>query len=206
MGVGSTLVEGSRIDPSISFKQLDGAAKNREMFDDLAFSPRAKTLRTYAGGKAKLLEVGQKIVLCDYENKKMDYYVQYEFGKIKGLKCVTQIVIWVTDISPYVNQGGLRLTQEVFFDYIVPKARCVAADTLQSPDGMKFWLRRISDALNMGFHIYAYFKDKDKMYRIAKFSDISKLRDQIWTTETAAENRRAIIAPSDVFPDAEAVP
>jgi hypothetical protein len=88
----------------------------------------------------------------------------------------------------------------VFFNYIIAKAPCVAADTLQSPDGMKFWLRRISDALNMNLYVYAYFKDTDKMYRIRSFSDVAALKDKLWGTDATSENRRAIIASTNVFP------
>lgn len=199
-----TKISASRIE-SFIFDELESPEKNKAEFDRLAFKSDARVLKVFSKGKAKLLAVGQKIVLCDYENQKIDYYVQYAFGKVKGIKCVTQIVLWVTDISPYVDTDGKRLTKEVFFDHIIPKAPCVAADRIQSPEGMKFWLRRISDALSKGFFVYAYMKDKDALYRIDTFKDLSDLKDELWGAEARYESRQAVISPTDIFPEAKKI-
>jgi CRISPR/Cas system CMR-associated protein Cmr1 (group 7 of RAMP superfamily) len=183
-------------------KLLDNPKTNTEMYNDLAGKSKNKVLKSF-GDKAELIELGQKIFILDHENKRIDYYVQYEFSNIKKYNGITQIAIWAASISAFTKIADEpSVMKNTFFNILLPKADCIVADSLQTDDGMRFWLRRLTEAIGMGLHIFVYSRSDNKIYKAESVNNLREAQHKIWGKGDAFMYKRALISQQDLFPDA----
>lgn len=83
------------------------------------------------------------ILLYNKKSEMADYVVQYKVRNWKWLvPTVTQCIIWRNALSPFVR----RITEKMFFDYLLPKYNAIMSDSQQTVNGNDFWLARLVDA------------------------------------------------------------
>jgi hypothetical protein len=186
-------------------KLLDNIQKNKELYLKYKKSTRSKILHTWDNGIIDLIECGQRVLLLNHDLQHIEYYVQYEFGKFRGLKIITQIALWAYKDYPLPSIEGLSAIKWAFFKYLMPKADAIVADTLQTDHGKSFWLRRIGDAWELNYHVYMVLRDKNNIIKIANRSDLHKVEPYVWGTKRHHEYRRAFISKKDIFSDAISV-
>lgn len=163
------------------------------------FSSKAKQLATF--GKhlvLKSVKDGQRI--CFYAEADNDIHY---FMRLNPLKVTIEIGIENFDLLPtsgvyqgsvwrnkltIVPYGGRDLARTVFWKLQKPN-RTLWSDISQSEDGMLFWHRRISEALELGLTVLAinFSPKSDEHAHVVKVLKITELDDALsyWTKETS---------------------
>jgi len=106
-------------------------------------------------GGSVLYKIGNRIVFIDEESElapRILYYVQWKeiFHKFVGKRAATQIAVWRDQDEP-ITSG---LAQRIFFHYLLPIYGVMVTDTMQTPDGRRFWINRIGDAFKKDLRVY----------------------------------------------------
>ena len=90
------------------------------------------------------------IAMISKGTEKIVYLVHYERRVRKGMGTfVTQLKLWRDERSPWV----VRITDRIFFDYLLKKYGAIMSDAQQTPDGRSFWIRRMSIAAAKGMKV-----------------------------------------------------
>ena len=178
---------------------LDNEETNKEMYRELTKKSTKKEILNLAPN-GQLLWIGHKIFLVDHDNQRIDYYMQYEIQHIFKIKTVTQIAIWTEYMSRYRDMpNGERVSKYVFFNILLPLADAVVTDALQTDDGRRFWINRVTESILASLHVYAVFKDKNRIYKVDNLEMLRKLKDDIWGDEKAHVNRKLFISNKEVL-------
>lgn len=183
-------------------KVLENPKTNEELFLKTSRSSRIKTLQSWEREDYHLVEDGQKVLLLDVKNLRVRYFVQYELGSFRGVKTVTQIALWANEDTPLPSVGGESTIKWTFFRYLLPKTGTMAADSTQTRDGMVFWKRRISEAMDRGLRTLVVIRDQGKVIEVASMQDLDRMSDIVWGRNSHHEYRRAFITQKPIFPDA----
>lgn len=180
-------------------KILDNEDSNKKMYRELTKKSTKKEILKIAPN-GQLFWVGHKIFLVDNDNQRIDYYMQYEIQHIFKIKTVTQIAIWADYISQYINlPSGERVSKYVFFNILLPLTDTIVTDALQTDDGRRFWINRVTESIKAGLHVYAVFKDKNRIYKVDSLETLRKLKDDIWGDEKTYLNRKLFISTEEVL-------
>lgn len=185
---------------------LDDNTQNHQFYLKIKLAS-CKVIREWENSKLLLVESNFQVMLLDVENELIRYYVKYKISSSKGVKFITQIALWAITDRKYTlpNVDGEPLIKWTFFNYLLPKAKAIAADTMQTPAGMAFWFKRIRDAIDGGLQVVALLKDKNMAIRITSLIDLRKIESEIWGELPKHEYRRAIIAKDNLFPNAKTI-
>jgi hypothetical protein len=71
------------------------------------------------------------------------YYMQYRTAQRQGFgQCATQVKVWMT-----IAVGTAGLAADVFFHIMLAEFDTMISDHIQTEDGKRFWLRRMSEAI-----------------------------------------------------------
>jgi len=197
------LINASRIVSPADWKLpeiFDDKDKNKNFYLKYkAPSQRIRVLFSWENQNLQLIEKGQRLLLLNHLDQRVEYYVQYEYGSFRNIKTITQIAIWAQHSFPLPNIDGLSAIKWVFFNYLMPRADAISADTLQTEDGKNFWLRRLRDAWDKGFFTYLVLRDKDTIVEIKTTKDLNQLMPFVWGHHSRYEFRRAFISPHKIF-------
>ncbi len=139
------------IEPT-EFNLNDPKVNKRHAREFLKDSEREQ-LEAISGGT--LYKIGNKIMLIDEDSElapRLLYYVQWKdiFHKFVGRRAASQIAVWRDQDEP----ATAGVAQRIFFDYLLPIYGVMITDTMQTPDGRRFWINRIGDAFKKHLHVY----------------------------------------------------
>lgn len=113
---------------------------------------------------------------------------------------MTQIAIWTDYTSRYTDlPSGERVSKYVFFNILLPLADAIVSDALQTDDGRRFWINRTKESILKNLHVYAVFKDQNRIYKIDSVEKLRKHQNGIWGDERAFENRKLFISKKELF-------
>jgi len=182
---------------------LDNEMENNKLYLKFKKSPRITTLHSWTG--RDLVERGQHVVLLNHTKQSIEYYVQYEFGKFRGIKTITQIALWAHKEFPLPNIEGLSAIKWTFFKYLLPKAQAISADSIQTEAGKTFWLKRLQDACDSDYMAYVVLRDQNAVIALKEGTDIEAVDKYVWGYEKHHEYRKAFISDKNIFPDAVSV-
>lgn len=144
-------------------RQMDMGLLTKEFNDklyQLTQQSDAKKIDTIK--KLDLYKVGHKLILINPTTKQVGYFVIYQFQKIKSLNisAVVQRLVWR---SPGVI-GATDAARDIFWKHIftiqdngVEDVKANVTDRQQTSFGQAFWVRRVNEALQQGFHVYWYY-------------------------------------------------
>lgn len=91
------------------------------------------------------------VIMLDKKVHKIVYLIQTIKESIPHFgSAVCQIKLWRDDSSLLV-QG---VTKKMFFDVLLNNNGVIVSDSVQTNDGMKFWIRRLADAINLHKKVY----------------------------------------------------
>ena len=178
---------------------LDNPVKNHELYSKLPLA-KAKVIKSWPN--EMLIEIGPKIMLIDTVEELVRYYVQYEISTFKKVKLVTQVALWADQSYILPMIGHERLINWTFFNHLLPKADAIAADSMQTPLGKAFWLKRINDALSKGLRALILFRDKGVVIEIFSLDELRKVESAIWGKMPKHGYRLAAITEKPLFPGA----
>lgn len=92
-----------------------------------------------------LWEFEREYALIRDSDSYVAYYMKFRFDMIRLIKrmCVRQVIVWKSKEA----LPDAAITKKIFND-LIHKYQTVITDAEQTPDGRRFWLNRISDALS----------------------------------------------------------
>lgn len=179
---------------------LDDDVKNASVAKDWLSDKRKQPLEQFDGGRYTLYELPRAFILVDHsDNKtpKLVYAMQFKvaFHKFIGRQCAQQIAVW-RDPTSLATKG---LARHVFTDYLLQNYKTVITDSVQTPDGQRFWDERIAESLNEGMYVYyVNLLPTREIVNIESVEQYKKIKNskEIWGDETKHQARRIIITTS----------
>ncbi len=145
-----------------------------------------------------LLKAGNTIRLI--EGDETLYHVKFEVKtkKFWNNHCqVTQVEVWRQAGSGEITHG---LPKAIFFDYLLDKYGAIVCDRLHTEHGKRFWLDRLTEALQASYEVFygAYgAKHPTKINNKRELMDCYV--DQCWGKDSKHEHRRMAIISAAVL-------
>jgi hypothetical protein len=129
-------------------------------------------------------------------NNEVIYFVVVSPINIGRIKTSRQVLVW-RDPDTGSNVG---FANKVFFEHLLPTYGLIVSDTQQSPDGKRFWLWSIDQALKSGLHAY-YLDSSVRSPRLVPILDVSDLdpHSNIWGTNSINKKRLLLISEKSLF-------
>lgn len=185
-----------RIDPINS--QYNDIDQNRKMYAE-QFKNRGKEILTVAQN-VKLYLKSDQFKIFDDNEKLILYTMTFETHKIFGHTFAVQSFVWASPRLEAYKIENESVTAHVFFKYLMRTAGgvAIATDAFHTPDGERFWLRRVSQAFRMRQHIYLIDIAKNKKSKVTNYEDFQhKLKEmKIWEDKgKGGIERRVILSP-----------
>lgn len=147
------------------------------------------------GRLGKLKPDGFEIVLVNELTKTVVYYNKVLFSGQLDMNCrpATQVLVWRSTDSRHaaVLHG---LAQDVFFNYILDRYDIILSDNYQTSEGQYFWMRQMSNALTLNYHVYYYRLMESKLDPIPDQDSLDGLTDQIWSEDDGQTYHLAVIS------------
>lgn len=181
---------------------FDNTEHNIKFTKNFLSDPRKKEIDKI--GKFRLYAFPNKYALISHDNESapiMAYCMQYEVlhNNFINRTCVQQVVIWV-DFHFQETEG---LAKRIFFNHLLPTYNTISTDAVQTPDGERFWGRRIVDSFSLGYNVYYVDMMKTRDEGIMKIDSISEYRElskntDIWGHSNAHKYRRIILSKNNL--------
>jgi len=97
-------------------------------------------IRIFSAGK--LYKTLQEVFFVSNDTGLIDYYMKYKNGQIPGLgQCATQVKVWRR-----AGIGVRNLTSIVFYEIMLREFDTMVSDRVQTEDGQRFWIDRLSES------------------------------------------------------------
>lgn len=151
-------------------------------------------LPSIAGARTPVYKTGngqQGYYFVEYDNKTV-VLVQYQRSKIKklnNLPVITQIALWKDDDFSVPADFSSRL----FFDVVLADNGALLSDKKQTEYGMRFWKRRLIEALDKDKAVYFWNANKGSVQRINSIVELQTMYRVSWSSEKAAAKLRWIV-------------
>jgi hypothetical protein len=179
---------------------LDQDDTNTKLAKEWLADKRKRPLEQLGGGQYTLYELPRAFILVDHEdqhNPKLVYAMQYKlaFHRFIGRQCAQQIAVW-KDPTALITRG---MATHIFGDHLLSTYKTVITDSMQTPDGQRFWDERIAEALSVG--LYVYYVNLLPHREIIAISNVAQYKQlkgskEIWGDESKHRARRIIITTS----------
>jgi hypothetical protein len=134
---------------------LDDLEINRQYAYQILKDSRKQPVDQLDHGKYTLYELPRAFVVIDHQVQdapRVVYLMKYDivFHKYVGRKCAQQLVVW-RDATCVAVEGVAR---KIFVDHLMQNYGAVITDSRQTPDGQRFWNKRIAESMSAGYHVY----------------------------------------------------
>ena len=137
------------------------------------------------------------IVLNDTEQS-IVYFMQFKVRRILGRKLVTQVILWndrLMDKEKF-NINGQSIAVYVFFECLMGEADGVgiATDSMQTPDGRRFWEGRVARAFSRGLHVYLIDQNTHTEVEIHDAKEFKAKTHSTWSEVSSSMAKRIVIS------------
>ena len=136
--------------------------------------------------------------LVDRNNKAVHYVMDYQIYPklINGKQCVSQVEVWSGKEKDSVN--GMQLPTFVF-NTLIDTYDAVMTDQQQSPDGRKFWEKRITEAFkNGGRYLYALDISANlSITPLMTLAEFDSIKESLWGSNH--DHLRVAIAKNKIW-------
>jgi len=175
---------------------------NQEKY--LSFKTKEKTLVHSFSPEVNLYKSSEHFVLLDDAEQQILYFVQFKLRSIFGHKFVAQIKLWGNPVAlEKYKIDGQSIGYYVFFEHLIKLAEGIgiATDSMQTPDGRRFWERCIYRAFNNKFHVYFINQNTKDRQEAVDYADFEKKSTKlaIWNAEISGMGNRVIISPKKLW-------
>jgi len=130
----------------------------------------------------------------DFDNPRIAYAVDIEITREKiNHKSCTQVIIWA---SPENEELLIGFPRKVF-NHLLQKYIIMITDKQQTPDGKRFWERRIIQAFNDNYSVYFCDKNrsKNKLQSISNKDDFFEIFEPLgWGNDADHQHKLFIIS------------
>ena len=185
-----------RIDPlKVRYNDID---ENRKIYAEQIKS-RGKVVITISP-TVKLYLKNDKFTVFDDNDKLILYDMTFETHKIFGYDFSVQSFVWASPKLEAHKVENESVPTYVFFIVLMRTAGGVAisTDAFHTPDGERFWLRRVSQAFRINQHVYLIDIAKGQKVKVKDYVDFQhKIKEmKIWAEKgQGGDDRRVIISP-----------
>lgn len=173
---------------------------NREKY--FSFVKREKTLVHSFSPEVNLYKFSEHFVLLDDAAQQILYFVQFKIKTVFGHKFVVQIKLWGNPVAlEKYKIEGQSLGYYVFFEHLIKLASGIgiATDSMQTPDGRRFWERCIYRAFNSKCHVYLVNQNTKNRQEVVDYPDFEEQATKLgtWNDEMSDMGNRVIISPKN---------
>jgi hypothetical protein len=137
------------------------------------------------------------IFAADPDKQEIYYLMQYVEGRDKQLKhyCM-QKWLWV---NPHMRSVVGQLPTKYFFK-LLDEFGTIVTDSEQTPDGKKFWIRRIKESFAKGFNVYYYNFNDGQLLKLSGADDVDVFdqKHQIYTQQEHSLDKAFVISKNNL--------
>lgn len=191
-----------------TFGFLEVREKNREKYHALmsanleVLSVNGVTLS--AGYQLLRVDSQQKpnhfqIALVSNSRQEVVYYNDIAINPDVSLnaKPATQVLVWRSS-SPRHRTELYDIATAIFTQYLLQNYSVIVTDNHQTRDGYSFWQRRISDAIEGNFFVYAYNVMTTTLNLVPDLDAFEDLQDITWSEKDEAQFQLMIISSEEL--------
>lgn len=190
------VAEPERIDPlKVRYNDID---ENRKIYEAQSKS-RGDLINTIVPA-VKLYLKNDKFTVFDDNDKLILYTMIFETHKIFGYEFAVQSFVWASPNLEAYKVKNESVPTWVFFNLLMRTAGgvAIATDAFHTPDGERFWLRRVAQAFRLNQHVYLIDISKEIKVKVKNYVDFQhKIKDMtIWAGKGQdGGGRRVVISP-----------
>lgn len=173
---------------------LDERSNNRKVC--ISLSSNSKVMFNYQN---VVVKKSGKYVYAERDDGLMPYLIETERKKISavGREAMIQRGLW-RDSAISAVAG---LPSKVFFEYLLDQTGLIASDRRQSPDGQRFWILRISEALDKGLFVYLLNATGPReLTRVHNRVQLDAMHGEIWGTTHNFQTKLLLISKQQLYP------
>jgi len=192
----SMIVAGpERINPmKVRYNDID---ENQKLYAEQSKS-KGEVIFPIAPG-IKLYLKGNKLTAFDDNDKLILYTMTFETHKIFGYDFAVQSFVWASPKLEAYKIGNESVPTYVFFNILMRTTGgvAIATDAFHTPDGERFWLRRVNQALRLKQFVYLIDTTKGQKVKVKDYIDFQhKIKEmKIWDEKgQGADDRRVVIS------------
>lgn len=185
---------------------LDDPKVNRRLAHD--FTHNGEKLEDVTE-RLSLWQRGRRIALVLEDPGKprsLIYYVQWKerFHKLIGHKAISQVAVWRDALDPR-SKG---IAAKIFWEHLLPIHEVMMTDTMQTPDGKRFWTNRVAEAFEHRLRVYYLNllpapatgeRELIEIHDLQHFADLAREKD-FWGREDLHQARKIIISDKELTP------
>lgn len=153
----------------------------------------------------KFYELSNGYCLIDFTRQfypKVLYSVEYKLHYHEYLKrtCAQQIAVW-RNPKFSITKG---LAENIFFNALISSYHTIISDSMQTPDGQRFWDIRISEAFDKGLMVYyTNLKTPNEIIQVNNSYEYEEIviDKNIWGNIPKFQSRRMIITDTKIIKD-----
>jgi hypothetical protein len=134
----------------------------------------------------------------NHNAKIITYYMEFETNHHVAIgRYGAQAFVWVDQFDKSVRS----LPKAVFFDYALKNVGVIATDSLQTPKGKDFWLRRLKEAFDRNLFVYYVNIVSDQIKQLHEFSDVKEfdMKYKIWTKSLEGTGKLLMISEHKII-------
>jgi len=125
-----------------------------------------------------------KFIIFDDDDKLILYTMTFETHRIFGYEFAVQSFVWASPKLEAHKVDDESVPTYVFFKLLMRTAGGVAisTDAFHTPDGERFWLRRVAQAFRIKQYVYLVDMAKGQKVKVKDYVDFQhKIKDmKIW--------------------------
>ena len=186
--------------PKYTFPQefnLDDESVNIKTGKELMNDSRKEAIK--AIGDYTLYAFPRAYALIHNDSKYVAYLMKYEvnFHKFLQRQCASQVLVWRAP----VRREAIDLARYIFWSHLLPSYKTIITDSVQTPDGERFWGNRLTEAFANGIYVYyVSFIPNREVIQIHNENEFLKIRTDkdIWGDESKHQGRRIIITSKEL--------
>lgn len=187
------LIGDHEFEPEIDGYDLTDPDENSQAYEKIINSKKTHQIEKHNDSQY-LYGYGDKIVLLNVKDKRIDYYVKLETGKFKLTgKYVTQVEVWRTK-----ERSVFGIVQKVFFDHILKSHDTVLSDSLQTNEGRGLWSNLVGYAFQRNLNVYVVDLNTGILQKIKDDSDYRSKIQSFYGTTKSSERVRVMISNIEV--------
>lgn len=170
-------------------------AKNAAKYTELMQKRNKLRIRSIGSYLTMYMSDRHIFVVDDREDSvlKLALYIRFDYLRVNGVDCVTQLEIWRLMIEELKN-----ITKFIFFDVLLPKADAIASDNQHTDLGKLFWMARCSEAFSSGYNVYLADQNLKSFKKLESYVEVNEESDFIWGHTTKHVGRRLIITKNNL--------
>lgn len=187
----SNLFEMPQLIGEVDF-DLDDRERNRSVCNSL----RPKSVELFNFRNVVVKKSGMHIY-AERNDGLMPYIIQTERKWIGAVNKQAMIQRGLWRDSAISSIAGL--TKKVFFEVLLEQTGLIASDCQQSDDGRRFWVLRISEALESGLFVYLIdVMGPKELTRIKSHNQFDNMHSAIWGVDAKYKTKLLLISKEEL--------